>query len=108
MCFLFVLANLPTSVEAPNYPAKPEFGTRKIPISSVIYIDADDFKTEDAKGYKRLAPGQTVGLVHAGATITATSFKSGKNGVEEIRATIDFSGAIKPRGWIHWVDSKVI
>jgi hypothetical protein len=47
-------------------------------------------------------------LVHAGATITADSFKEDSKGnVIEINATIDWSPKTKPRGFIHWVDAKV-
>jgi len=92
-------------VDVPNCPSKPERGSRSISISSKIFIDLDDFKTKDEKGYKRLAPGQTVGLLHTGATITANKFKELNGVVTEIEATIDWKPN-KPRGYIHWVDER--
>jgi len=93
-------------VEVPNYPNKPERGSRKVSLSSILYIDSEDFKKQDEKGYKRLAPGATVGLLHCGATITCSNFKEANGEVIEIDVIIDFNPKEKARGYIHWVDKN--
>ncbi|KAI9591226.1 tRNA synthetases class I, catalytic domain-containing protein [Syncephalis fuscata] len=40
-----------------------------------LWIDADDFKEQDTPGYYRLAPGKSVGLLHANAIITCTGIR---------------------------------
>ena len=51
--------------EAANHPQNPEFGTRKVPFSKVLYIEQDDFMEEVPKKYKRLGPGREVRLRNA-------------------------------------------
>ena len=48
--------------EAPNHPADPAMGTRKVPFSRELYIERDDFMEEPPKNFFRLAPGREVRL----------------------------------------------
>uniref|UniRef100_A0A663LV94 glutamine--tRNA ligase n=1 Tax=Athene cunicularia TaxID=194338 RepID=A0A663LV94_ATHCN len=56
-------------VLVPNFPADESRGFHKVPFQSTVYIEETDFREEVDKGYKRLAPGQPVGLRHAGYVI---------------------------------------
>ena len=45
-------------VEAQNHPLKPEMGSRKLPFAREVFIEADDFREEANKKYKRLEIGR--------------------------------------------------
>lgn len=107
-----VLTNYPAdrveSFEAPAHPSDPSRGTRALPFSRVIYVERSDFRREDSKGYRRLAPGKSVHLRFA-YDITCTGFEEGDNGeVVELHATVDTSEASLGNaknlpGKVHWV-----
>jgi len=104
------IENLPEDyclmVDKPLHPKVPELGTSTIPFTRTIYIDADDFRTEDSKDYFRLAPGKTVGLFQAPHPITCTSFKtdSATGEVIELVCKLENEGpAKKPKAFIQWV-----
>jgi glutaminyl-tRNA synthetase len=91
-------------ISVPNHPKDASRGTHTVPLSGVLYIERSDFREEDIKGYKRLAPKKSVGLMHASAVITCTDYVKDANGnVTELKATIDLSLKSKPAGFIHWV-----
>jgi len=52
-------------LEAPFHPDNPEMGSRKLPFSRVLYIEADDFMEDPPKKFYRLAPGREVRLRYA-------------------------------------------
>ncbi|KAI0397852.1 glutaminyl-tRNA synthetase-like protein [Xylariaceae sp. FL0594] len=93
-------------VDVPFSPKNPEMGSHKLKFTPTVYIDRSDFREVDSKGYFRLAPNKTVGLLQAPYPIKAVSFSkdeaSGK--VTEIRAVFD-KEAKKPKSYIHWVPS---
>ena len=49
-------------VDVVNNPEDPSAGTRKVPFSRVLYIEADDFREDPPKKFFRLAPGREVRL----------------------------------------------
>lgn len=86
----------------PFSPKDASFGSHTVPMAKTIYIDRSDFRTEDSKGYFRLAPGKTVGLLQAPYPIKATSFTTDAAGrVTEIRTVFDKT--TKPKAYIQWV-----
>ena len=52
-------------MEAVNNPEDAAAGTRKVPFSSVLYIEQDDFREDPPKQYFRLSPGREVRLRYA-------------------------------------------
>ncbi|KAL0949344.1 hypothetical protein HGRIS_009414 [Hohenbuehelia grisea] len=93
-------------VEKPVHPKMPELGTATIPFARTLYIDADDFRTEDSPDYFRLAPGKTVGLFQAPHPITCTSYKTdpATGRVTELICRLENEGAPKkPKAFIGWV-----
>jgi glutaminyl-tRNA synthetase len=50
-------------------PEQPESGTRKVPMSKVIYIEREDFLENPDKNFFRLSPVQPVRLKHASTMI---------------------------------------
>lgn len=96
-----------------NNPNRPEDGTREITFSRELFIEADDFMQEPAKGYFRLFPGNEVRLKST-YVVRCTGFKTNENGaVIEVYAEYDpetrggnTPDGRKVKGTIHWVDAK--
>jgi glutaminyl-tRNA synthetase len=103
-----VLENVPDDYvvmcEKPLHPKVSALGTSKVPFTKVLYIDRNDFRTEDAKDYFRLAPGKTVGLFQAPHPITCVSFTKDSTGeVTELVCRLEDGGGKKPKAFIQWV-----
>lgn len=95
-----------STVEKPLHPKVPELGTSKVPFTRTIYIESEDFRSEDSKDYFRLAPGKTVGLFGAPFPITCTSYRTdpATGSVVEVIVKLENSGqAKKPKAFIQWV-----
>jgi glutaminyl-tRNA synthetase len=112
-----IIDNYPEGQEeeclAPNHPQKPEWGSRPIPLSRVIYIEQEDFMEIPTKGYFRLSPGMEVRLRYA-YIVKYVGMVKGDNGeIEEIHCTYDpdtksgTPGAEtrKVKGNIHWLST---
>ena len=92
-------------IEKPLHPKVPEMGTVKVPFAKTVYIDASDFRTEDAADYFRLAPGKSVGLYQVPHPITCTSFRTDEAGqVVELLCRYENGGEkVVPKTYIQWV-----
>ncbi len=110
-----VLSNVDTDevLNIANHPSDTSKGTRQVPFSRDLLIDADDFREEANKKYKRLVIGKRVRLRGA-YVIEAESFESDAEGnpstvyCKVIEGTLgeDPSDGIKPKGVIHWVSAS--
>jgi glutaminyl-tRNA synthetase len=84
-------------------PKNPGMGSRQLRLTKTVYIDRSDFREVDSKGYFRLAPGKTVGLLQAPHPIKATSFSKDADGkIIEVRAVFE-KDAKRPKTYIQWV-----
>lgn len=101
-------------IEASYYPDDvPKEGTRKLPFSSEIYIEHDDFSDNPPKGYFRLTPKQPVRLKHAYIISCKEVIKDTDGKIIEIKAEYypesksgsDTSG-IKVKSAIQWVEAQ--
>ncbi|KAI5475493.1 glutamine-tRNA ligase [Pseudohyphozyma bogoriensis] len=103
------IENLPSTfvefVEKPIHPKNPSMGSNKVPFTSTIFIDTDDFKTTASPDFFRLSPGATVGLLNVPHPITYVSHEvDAKGDVTSIVCRYDDSpSAPKPKAWIQWV-----
>ncbi|NXG42450.1 SYQ ligase, partial [Psilopogon haemacephalus] len=97
-------------VLVPNFPADESRGFHKVPFQSTVYIEETDFREEAEKGYKRLAPGQPVGLRHAGYVIAVQNIiKDASGRVIELEVICTKSDvAEKPKAFIHWVSEPLV
>jgi glutaminyl-tRNA synthetase len=92
---------------------KPELGSRKVPFSKHIYIEADDFvEIKPNNKYKRLSLGDEVRLFYAYFIKAYDVIKDKDGNVIEVLATYDpetRSGSgfneRKPNGTIHFVEA---
>lgn len=101
-------------IEASYYPHDvPKEGSRKIPFSSEIYIEREDFSLNPPKGYNRLTLEQPVRLRHAYIIECKEVIKDKDGNISEIIAQYhpnsksgnDTSG-IKVKSAIQWVEAK--
>jgi glutaminyl-tRNA synthetase len=112
-----VIENFPEDrveeLDAPFHPNDPSFGSRKLPLSRVVYVERDDFMEEPARKWFRLAPGSEVRLRYACLITCVDVIKDPKSGeVTELRCIWDpdsLGGAPadgrKVRGTLHWVSA---
>ncbi|MBK7870288.1 MAG: glutamine--tRNA ligase/YqeY domain fusion protein [Saprospiraceae bacterium] len=99
-------------MEIENNPEDESAGTRKIPFSSELYIEQDDFMENPPKGYFRLSPGGMVRLKAAYIIQCNEIIKDDNGNIIELRCTYipesrsgsDTSG-LKVKGTIHWVSA---
>ncbi|MCB9231225.1 MAG: glutamine--tRNA ligase/YqeY domain fusion protein [Bacteroidia bacterium] len=76
-------------LEVENNPEDPESGSRKIPFSRELFIEAEDFMEDAPKNFFRLSPGGEVRLKGAYA-IQCQDFVKDENGkVVELHCTYD-------------------
>ncbi len=102
--------DLVEEMEAINNPEDPSAGTRQVPFSRELWIEADDFRENPPKKFFRLAPGREVRLRY-GYLITCRDVVRNRNGeVVELRCTYDPAtrGGDTPDGrkvkaTLHWV-----
>jgi glutaminyl-tRNA synthetase len=99
-------------MEAVNNPEDASAGTRKVPFSSVLYIEQDDFRENPPKDYFRLSPGREVRLRYGFFVKCTNVVKDAAGNVIEVRCTYDPAtrGGNAPDGrkvkaTIHWVSA---
>ena len=88
-------------------------GTRMVPFSRELYIEADDFMEDAPKKFFRLAPGREVRLRYAYFITCTDVVKDAAGNVIELRCTYDPAtrggnapDGRKVKGTIHWVSAK--
>jgi glutaminyl-tRNA synthetase len=113
-----VLENWPAGkveeLEAVNNPEDESAGTRKVPFSGTLYIEAEDFREVPPPKYYRLFPGNQVRLRYAYiVTCTGVSKDPVTGTVTEVRCTYDPAtrGGNAPdnrkvKSTIHWVSAE--
>ena len=121
MCVLrplkVVLTDYPSEkvedLRAPGHPNRDDLGERVLPFTRELYIEADDFREEANKKFKRLVLGKRVRLRNAYVIEADEVVKDALGNVCEVHAHIiaDTLGenpadGIKPKGVIHWVSAS--
>jgi len=92
-----------------NNPNDPDAGTRKVPFSREIYIDADDFAEVPPPKFFRLKPGGEVRLMSAYIVKCGDIIKNEDGSVREIHCTADLETGTgnptdrKVKGTVHWL-----
>ena len=97
---------------APAHPKDESMGTRTVPFSRELYIDAADFREEANKKYKRLVLGKEVRLRNAYMIKAEEVIKDQEGNITEILCSYDPTtlgknpeDGRKPKGVIHWVSA---
>ena len=100
-------------VASPRHPSRAEMGERMLPFTRELYIDADDFREEANRKYKRLVLGKRVRLRSAYVIEAHDVLKDSAGNIVEVHArtipdTIgtDPADGVKPKGAIQWVSAS--
>ena len=98
---------------APAHPSREDLGSRELPFTRELYIDADDFREEANKKYKRLVLGKRVRLRNACVIEATDVVKDDAGNITEVHAVTipdtfgeDPADGIKPKGVIQWVSAS--
>jgi glutaminyl-tRNA synthetase len=97
--------DLPQSVQAVNNPEDPEGGgTREVPFSANLFIEREDFAEIPPPKFKRLVPGGSVRLRHAGFLTCTAVEKDEAGNVTGLKGRFTpMDAAMKVKATIHWV-----
>ncbi len=112
-----VLTNIPAGqvleLDAINNPEDPAAGTRRMPFTSELWIEQEDFMENPPPKYFRLRPGGEVRLKYACIIRCDEVVKDALGQVTELRCTADLetrtggvNSAKKVKGTIHWVSAS--
>ncbi|CZF80014.1 Glutamine--tRNA ligase [Grimontia celer] len=100
------------TLKAPNHPNKPEMGEREIAFSREIWIEAEDFREEANKKYKRLVLGKEVRLRNAYVVKAERCDKDADGNITTVYCSYDPetlgkdpADGRKVKGVIHWVSA---
>ena len=96
--------------DLPNNPQNPDAGTRKLPFTREIWIDADDFAEVPPPKFFRMKPDGEVRLMGAYIVKCDEVIKNADGSVAEIHCTADLetgngmpADGRKIKGTIHWL-----
>lgn len=118
MCVLnplkVILTNYPEDktevLDAPGHPQRDDLPARKLPFGREVFIDADDFREEANKKYKRLVVGKRVRLRSAYVIEADKAIKNEDGEIIAVEARIiegtlgnNPEDGVKPKGVIQWV-----
>ncbi|MEM6583239.1 MAG: glutamine--tRNA ligase/YqeY domain fusion protein [Pseudomonadota bacterium] len=97
----------------PRHPSRVDMGERSLPFTRELYIDADDFREEANRKYKRLVLGKRVRLRSAYVIEAHDVVKDDEGNVLEVHAKTvpdtvgaDPADGVKPKGVIQWVSAS--
>lgn len=120
MCVLdpvkVVISNYPEgqveTLTADGHPNRDDLGVRQLPFTRELYIEAEDFREEANRKYKRLVLGKKVRLRNAYIIQAESLVKDDDGNITEIHCSYDVdtlgedpADGVKPRGVIHWVSA---
>ena len=114
---LLEITNYPADMEEafdlPNHPQKPELGTRSLPFTREIYIDAADFAEVPPPKFFRLKPDGEVRLMGAYIVRCNEIIKDENGNIVRILCTADLetrngmpADGRKVKGTVHWLSAK--
>jgi glutaminyl-tRNA synthetase len=96
-----------------NHPSDETQGTRIVPFSKTLFIEAEDFREEANKKYKRLVIGKAVRLRGAYVVSATHCDKDEAGNVTTVYCQYNEdtlgknpTDGTKPKGVIHWVDAE--
>jgi glutaminyl-tRNA synthetase len=101
------------NLTAPNHPADESMGSRIVPFGKEIFIEADDFREEANKKFKRLVLGKEVRLRNAYVVKAERVEKDEQGNITTVFCSYDKdtlgkdpADGRKVKGVIHWVSAS--
>lgn len=103
----------PVKLPVADFPNAPEKGTHEVWFDRVVYIERSDFMENADKSFRRLTPGQTVGLKYTGFMLRVENIvrsvgKPAGLPTELVCRTEPCTSTEKPKAYIHWVAKPVL
>jgi len=96
------------NIKVPDFPSEPEKGEHNVTLDKEFFIEKSDFREKMEPGYRRLCPGQAVGLRYAGLVMEVVEVEKIAGEVVEVKVkTTPIEEASKPKAFIHWVADPV-
>ncbi|MEP0357131.1 glutamine--tRNA ligase [Paraglaciecola sp.] len=99
-------------LSAPNHPSDESMGSRSLPFSKEVFIEAEDFKEEANKKFKRLVLGKEVRLRNAYVIKAERVEKDEQGNITTVYCSYDKdtlgkapADGRKVKGVIHWVSA---
>ncbi|MFT2091176.1 glutamine--tRNA ligase [Paraglaciecola sp. 2405UD69-4] len=99
-------------LSAPNHPSDESMGSRNLPFSKEVFIEAEDFKEEANKKFKRLVLGKEVRLRNAYVIKAERVEKDEQGNIVTVYCSYDKdtlgkapADGRKVKGVIHWVSA---
>jgi len=97
------------NIKVPDFPSEPEKGEHSVTLDKEFFIEKSDFREKMEAGYRRLCPGQAVGLRYAGLVMEVVEVEKSAGDVVEVKVkTTPIEEASKPKAFIHWVADPVV
>uniref|UniRef100_A0A182QE44 Probable glutamine--tRNA ligase n=1 Tax=Anopheles farauti TaxID=69004 RepID=A0A182QE44_9DIPT len=98
----------PVQIPVADFPNLPDKGTHSVWIDRVVYIERSDFMDKVDKSFRRLAPGQPVGLKYAGFMLQVEDVVKKADQFTELTCrVVPCTATEKPKAYIHWVAKPV-
>ena len=95
--------------EVQNSPTDASLGSHNVTLTGTIYIDSEDFKTEDDPNFYRLTPNKPVGVKYHGGNLICDEIVKDGDKIKMLKCRLDSSeGRPKPKSYITWVPSDGI
>jgi len=112
-----VIENYPAGkieeLDVKNHPSDESLGTRIVPFAAELYIEAEDFREEANKKYKRLVIDKAVRLRGAYVVTATRCDKDSEGNVTTVYCNYNADtlgknpeDGTKPKGVIHWVAAE--
>tara|TARA_R110000737_G_scaffold1598_11_gene4788 strand:- start:11489 stop:13171 length:1683 start_codon:yes stop_codon:yes gene_type:complete len=112
-----VIENYPAdkveNLEVKNHPSDESHGSRIVPFAKELYIEAEDFREEANKKYKRLVLDKAVRLRGAYVVTATRCDKDQEGNITTVYCHYDAetlgknpTDGTKPKGVIHWVAAE--
>ncbi|XP_058057261.1 probable glutamine--tRNA ligase [Anopheles bellator] len=101
--------NGPIRLAITDFPNCPEKGSHDVWFDRVVYIEQSDFSEQADKSFRRLTPGQTVGLKYTGLMLNVEKIirDAETASVELVCRSEPCTATNKPKAYIHWVSKPV-
>lgn len=93
-------------LNVPDFPQEPERGVHSVTLSSNLYIEQSDFRSEASDEFYGLTPGRVVGLKYCPFKVKCVEvLRNAEGQAVELRCEV-VDGSVKTKGTLHWLAAE--